>query len=174
MEKCFGCFCFDFLISGNAFERALFTEDFRTLSFRIVGTTREDPIYFDSAVDVKSTRMLQGEGRRNAKYINFFTWTQLEEPILLPFSSFTMEITNGKILYNQTFVSIFLSSSRRRKNREEQRREEQRDVEIKVWKYSTLLLRLIKHCDSNFSRNRRMDDEPEIERKVFEGSLDRR
>lgn len=161
MEKCFGCFCFDFLISGNAFERALFTEDFRSLSFRIVGTTREDPIYFDS-VDVKSTRMLQGEGRRNAKYINFFTWTQLEEPILLPFSSFTMEITNGKILYNQTFVSIFLSLFKKK------------NVEIKVWKYSILLLRLIKHCDSNFSRNRRMDDEPEIERKVFEGSLDRR
>lgn len=122
MEKRFGCFCFDFLISGNAFERALFTEDFRTLSFRIVGTTREDPIYFDS-VDVKSTRMLQGEGRRNAKYINFFTWTQLEEPILLPFSSFTMEITNGKILYNQTFVSIFLSFFEKKKERTEKNRE---------------------------------------------------
>lgn len=122
MEKCFGCFCFDFLISGNAFERALFTEDFRTLSFRIVGTTRGDPIYFDS-VDVKSTRMLQGEGRRNAKYINFFTWTQLEEPILLPFSSFTMEITNGKILYNQTFVSIFLSFFEKKKERTEKNRE---------------------------------------------------
>lgn len=122
MEKRFGCFCFDFLISGNAFERALFTEDFRTLSFRIVGTTRGDPIYFDS-VDVKSTRIFQGEGRRNAKYINFFTWTQLEEPILLPFSSFTMEITNGKILYNQTFVSIFLSFFEKKKERTEKNRE---------------------------------------------------
>lgn len=129
MEKCFGCFCFDFLISGNAFERALFTEDFRTLSFRIVGTTREDPIYFDSAVDVKSTRMLQGEGRRNAKYINFFTWTQLEKPIPLPFSFFTMEITNFemvkfftiKLLYQ--FFFLLQEEERTEKNREGKNRE---------------------------------------------------
>ena len=93
-----------------------------------MGTTREDPIYFDS-VDVKSTRMLQGEGRRNAKYINFFTWTQLEEPILLPFSFFTMEITNFemvkfftiKLLYQ--FFFLLQEEERTEKNREGKNRE---------------------------------------------------
>ena len=116
-------------------------------------------------------------GTTKCKIYQFFHLDSTRETNSPPFFFFhdgNYQFRNGKILYNQTFVSIFLSSSRRRKNREEQRREEQRDVEIKVWKYSTLLLRLIKHCDSNFSRNRRMDDEPEIERKVFEGSLDRR
>lgn len=160
MEKCFGCFCFDFLISGNAFERALFTEDFRTLSFRIVGTTREDPIYFDSAVDVKSTRIFQGDEMQNISIFSSGLNSRNQFPSLFLLSRCKTPIS--KILYNQTFVSIFLSLFKKK------------NVEIKVWKYSILLLRLIKHCDSNFSRNRRMDDEPEIERKVFEGSLDRR
>lgn len=82
----------------SSFERALFTEGFRTLS-RIVARTRGDHpgrLYLLRlrGCDVKSARMLRKGTTMGTKFRLFFL-DRLEKPISLPFSFFTMEIINS-------------------------------------------------------------------------------
>lgn len=83
----------------SSFERALFTEGFRTLS-RIVARTRGDHLgrlYLLRlrGCDVKSAPRMLRKGTTMGTKFRLFFLDRLEKPISLPFSFFTMEIINS-------------------------------------------------------------------------------
>lgn len=152
----------------SSFERALFTEGFRTLS-RIVARTRgqttlDDSIYFDS-VDAMSKVLLEcfGKERRWGRNSAYFSWIDLRNqfPSLFLFSRWKSSIRLEWSSLQSNFCINFSLF------------EEQ-------WKYSILVLierrtqKRFKFLE--FSGNRRWSTRSEgkgDERKVFEGNFDR-
>lgn len=150
----------------SSFERALFTEGFRTLS-RIVARTRGDHpgrLYLLRlrGCDVKSARMLRKGTTMGTKFRLFFL-DRLEKPISLPFSFFTMEIINSTRMKFSTVKLLHQFFSLRRT--------------VEIFNPVLIQRRTQKRFKFlEFSGNRRWSTRSEgkgDERKVFEGNFDR-
>lgn len=151
----------------SSFERALFTEGFRTLS-RIVARTRgqtilDDSIYFDSVDAMSKVLECFGKERRWGRNSAYFSWIDLRNqfPSLFLFSRWKSSIRLEWSSLQSNFCINFSLF------------EEQ-------WKYSILVLierrtqKRFKFLE--FSGNRRWTTRSEgkgDERKVFEGNFDR-